>query len=46
MSQSTEKSRLDVAMFRYRVIAPLLDLAGAERMAEGKRPFRDVLFFR
>ena len=37
MSQSTEKSRLDVAMFRYRVIAPLLDLAGAERMAELRR---------
>ena len=37
MSQSTEKSRLDVAMFRYRVIAPLLDLTGAERMAEVRR---------
>ncbi len=37
MSQSSEKHRLDVAMFRYRVIAPLLDLAGPARMAEVRR---------
>ncbi len=37
MSQNTEKHRLDVAMFRYRVIAPLIDLAGPARMAEVRR---------
>ena len=37
MSQNSEKLRLDVAMFRYRVIAPLIDLAGPARMAEVRR---------
>ena len=37
MSQNTERHRLDVAMFRYRVIAPLIDLAGSARMAEVRR---------
>ena len=37
MSQNSEKHRLDAAMFRYRVIAPLIDLAGAARMAEVRR---------
>ncbi len=37
MSQNTERHRLDVAMFRYRVIAPLIDLAGPARMAEVRR---------
>ena len=37
MSRNSEDPRLDAAMFRYRVIAPLLDLAGPARMAEVRR---------
>ena len=37
MNQNSEKLRLDAAMFRYRVIAPLIDLAGPARMAEARR---------
>ena len=37
MSLNSEDPRLDAAMFRYRVIAPLLDLAGPARMAEVRR---------
>ena len=37
MSLNSKDPRLDAAMFRYRVIAPLIDLAGAARMAEVRR---------
>ncbi len=37
MDQMREKHRIEVAMFRYRVIAPLPDLAGTARMAGTRR---------
>ena len=37
MGRNSEKPRLDTAMFRYRVIAPLTGLAGPARMDEVRR---------